>query len=308
MAGIKSLRNSWVTACLFSLLLADGAVGTPSGILTDVQPAKDGKRIIVRHEGEIGKHAAFVIEQPHRLVIDFSGTSLGKAPRKINVNGNGIREIRLGQTPSRARVVMDFGSNPVPAFRIKRMDGAVLVTLGDSVNPQSAQDPEGPAVGPRKAAALEERESADGPPRGPKSSLSVKQAGVEDQLVYVELVDKNLSGKTYRLVVDCSLRDLLVRHASLSDDAGTLKRFETVRSSAKKGASQEDPGAGRAVKRSGGGDKGEARAKFPWGKPVVRAKFHWGRPMVRVRKPEDDKVRGPFKLEDLKLKVRKQDT
>ncbi len=310
MIGIRSIRNSSVIACLFLLLFANGAVGSATGFLTDVQIAKDQKRIVVRHDGEIGKHAAFVFERPQRLVIDFPSTALGNAPRKINVNGNEIREIRLGQTPSRARLVLDFGSNPVPPFRIQRMDGAVLVTLGGS-GARSEDDPERPAVGPRKALSFATSTSVkEAPKKSRTSPLLVKKAGVEDELVYVELVDKNMSGKTYRLVVDCSLRELVVRHASLSDEAGTLKSFDLAESSAGKRTSQANLSAGKGVKPRGDAGRQRARAKFPWGKPMVRAKFHWGRPVVRARKPEDDrdKVQGPFRLEDLKLKVRKQDT
>jgi len=296
MESVVSIRSFSVTACLVVLLLANHGFGEATGFLTDVKIAQNQKRVIIKHEGEIGKHAAFVIERPYRLVIDFSSTSLGKTPRKINVNGSEIREIRLGQTPSRARLVLDFGSNPVPAFRIQRMDGAVLVLLGSVTAPRITQSPAASTDG-------EHRPSSVGPGKSVHeivSPLVVKRAGVKDDLVYVELEDKNKQGKTYRLVVDCNPRKLVVRHASLSDETGKLKRFDMAESSAaKEGAPAAKTAAEKGPRRIGENNK-----------PFVRAKFHWGKPVVRARQPEDDrdKARGPFKIEELKLKVRKQDT
>lgn len=311
MVSTRSIRYSSVIVCLFVLFLANGAAGSATGYLTDVQIAKDQKRIVVRYEGEIGKHAAFVIERPHRLVIDFSSTALGNTPRKIRVEGHEIREIRLGQTPSRARLVLDFGSNPVPPFRIQRMDAAVLVTLDGSVTPpRSVQSRQGSVTGPRKALSAGKRNSVNEARKRQAPSLAVKRAGVEDELVYVELVDKNMRGKTYRLVVDCSLPDLAVRHASLSDEAGTLRRFDLAESAPKTKTAKANLTAGSGARRTAHTGRPRVKAKFPWGKPMVRAKFHWGKPAVRARKPRSarDKLRGPFKLEAYKLKIREQDT
>jgi hypothetical protein len=300
MVSVKWIRNFAVPLGLILLLLSNNANGAATGFLTDVKIAQDQKRIVIKHEGDLGKHAAFVIERPHRLVVDFSSTALGKTPRKINVNGREIREIRLGQTPSRARLVVDFGSNPVPAFRIQRMDGALLVMLGSSIAPRSAQGPGASAERERTASSFGKSKSVPESAKSQASPLAVKRAGIEDDLVYVELVDKNKPGKTYRLVVDCSLRKLAVRHASLSDEAGMLRRFDLAENSAAK----EDDSTARITAEKGPRRIGEHS------RPFVRAKFHWGKPVVRARQPDDDrdKMRGPFKMEELKLKVRKQDT
>lgn len=296
MKNIGSIRSFSVSACVVLLLLTTNSFGEATGFLTDVKIAPNQKRIVVKHEGNIGKHAAFVIERPYRLVVDFSSTGLGRISRKINVNGSEIREIRLGQTPSRARMVLDFGSNPVPAFQIQRMDGAVLVMLGNTAGTSSTQNPAGSTETERRISSPD-----NGTPVPPVASpLVVKKAEVKDDLVYVELADKNKQGKTYRLVVDCSPRNLVVRQASLSDDTGTLKRFDLAESaSAKKGALEAKMAAGKGPRRIGEGDE-----------PFVRPKFHWGKPVVRARQPEgeQEKTRGPFKLEELKLQVRKQDT
>ncbi len=296
MKSVWTKRDFSITVCLLLLLLAGNALGAATGFLTGVNIAQDQKRIVIKHEGEIGKHAAFVIERPHRLVIDFSSTALGKIPRKVNVNGREIREIRLGQTPGRARLVVDFGPNPVPTFRIQRMDGATLVMLGTSNAPRYNQVPDGSVDRGRNASSDGRIKSA----HEAVSPLAVKRAGVEDDLVYVELVDKNQRGKTYRLVVDCNPRKLLVRHASLSDEAGMLKRFDLAESSAAKDRVSEVAN----TDKKGPGSTGDKR------KPFVRPKFHWGKPMVRARQPEEDrgKMRGPFKLEEFKLKARNQDS
>ncbi|MDQ7782526.1 MAG: AMIN domain-containing protein [Desulfomonilaceae bacterium] len=293
MKSVRSTAIVSVSVCLVLLVLSYNAYGAAEGFLTGVETARDQKRIVIRYEGEIGKHAAFVMEQPYRLVVDFSSTALGRVPRKIGVNGSEIREIRLGETPERARLVLDFGENTVPAFRIQRMDGAVLVMLGGGAGSGNSPGLRESAGRTREAPSVQASKRVREAARSRTSSPMVKRAGIEDDQVYVELVDKNNGGKTYRLVVDCNFGKLAVRQASLSDETGTLKRFDLSESSAVRNDTQKGPGRYKDARR-----------------PIVRPKFHWGKPVVQVREPDEDreKQRGPFKLEELKLKVRNQDT
>lgn len=300
MVTASSRLTVFVIACMCFLFMTHHAFAVTAGILTGLKITDDHKRIVVKYDGEVGRHAAFVIEQPHRLVIDFASTSLGKVTRRINLDGQGIEEIRLGQTPSRARLVVDFGDNPVPTFKIQRMDGVILVMLGSGTTPPGvltkSDRPQRKPKAKQAGVRVTRRVSAKG---RSSSSMMVKQAGVADDLVYVELARRESPNKTYRLVIDCDLKELLVRQASLSDAAGTVKRFEVAERLQHKVASREQPRPGGGPGRA----NGEAVS-------ADRTKLKWGLPSVRARQPQEarDRKRGPFRLEELKLKVRTQDS
>jgi hypothetical protein len=120
--------GSLILLCLIFL-------GTKSSIaenipnITNVQVSPDLSHVIVRSDGPLGKCNAFVMEKPSRLVIDFEGTALGAMPSKIRVGREPLDEIRLGYNNSRARMVMDFGSNAVPEYGIDRREDFLVVAL-----------------------------------------------------------------------------------------------------------------------------------------------------------------------------------
>ena len=117
-------------ACCLLMANYGPAWAAESANITSVQVAPDLKQISIKCDGPVGKHSAFVIQKPYRLVLDMESTGLGKIPTKINVGRNPLNEIRLGYANSRARVVMDFGDNPVPSFKVDKQSNGILVSLG----------------------------------------------------------------------------------------------------------------------------------------------------------------------------------
>jgi hypothetical protein len=285
--------------CLLLLLLGNICYGMTGGTLTEVNVSEDLKRIVIKYTGAVGKHAAFVIERPHRLVIDFASVSIGNVRRKIDVNDKGIQQIRLGQTPARARLVVDFGENPVPTFKIQRMDRAILVMLGRGTSLPGLHTISARTKTSRRAPAPQKKSSRRISRGSEKAPVTVRKAGVADDLVYVELTHRKTPNKTYRLVVDCSLEDLLVRQASLSDSTGTLKRFEVEEKSKNDAVSEDTLGPQRGPAKKEAHNTTHSNRKYQWGLPAVHA-----------RHPSDyqDDKRGPFKLEELKLQMRKQES
>ncbi len=130
---MKKLNSAIKFGSLIFLCLV--ILGTKSSIgenipnITNVQVSPDLSHVIIRSDGPLGKCNAFVMEKPSRLVIDFEGTALGAMPSKIRVGRDPLDEIRLGYNNSRARMVMDFGSNPVPEYGIDRRDDFLVVAL-----------------------------------------------------------------------------------------------------------------------------------------------------------------------------------
>ncbi len=103
--------------------------GKPTDIL-GIDVAPDLRRITVRADGPPAKPKAFVLPRPNRLVMDFESCKLGPVVGKIRVDREPIREIRLGSTDAKVRVVVDFGEHPVPPHTVNLEGNHVVVLLG----------------------------------------------------------------------------------------------------------------------------------------------------------------------------------
>ena len=155
---------------------------------------------------------------------------------------------------------MDFGENPVPAYRIERNGDMVIISLGktadlprgqmpprvlsapknqvtkrpDRTTPpeaskskaQPAVEPTGPTPpSPVNTPQVSESESGD----KDDSQIVVKNAGIKGNLVYVEMMDKHDPRISYRLIVDLDLEGLKMHGASLSDAKGNIRKFHVTR-------------------------------------------------------------------------------
>jgi AMIN domain len=259
--------------------------------ITSVQVAPDLKHISIKCDGPVGRHSTFVIQKPYRLVLDLESTGLGKIPAKIHVGRNPVNEIRLGYANSRARIVVDFGENPVPPFKVDKQSNSLLVNLGVKAGawqpkpaPKPAAKLQKDPVQPKAVAQAPATKKAD------SSTVSVKSAGVADDLVFVELVHKKDPKRTYRLVIDLDVEELQVRQASVSDGQGHLKRFDL--SSSQSDNESSSPAVQPRV--------GPRRAAGPTATPSGEVpKFKWGDQPGEKRQPQAVKLNagGPLRVE-----------
>lgn len=265
--------------------------------ITGVDLSPDGKRLCLRFTGAAGKHMAFVMERPYRLVVDFLDTSLGQVRRRIPGESPSLAEVRMGQHDSQARMVADFGSNPVPPFKINRVgDRVFIVFQGGAVRTEARKEVLDSSPVRGKTGSRSSVLAARTTPRSRTSALAVRKARVEGNLIFLELASALAGGRRYRLVLDCDLQDLSVRNATVSDASGAVKRFDFVKAG-DSGAVQK-----AEVEATKGPTKGDERIR---GKHVSAQKFKWGLPAA-FRKdltPTAEKT-GPFRLEGFKLKAR----
>jgi hypothetical protein len=280
-------------ACLLLTAHCGHAWAAESANITSVQVAPDLKQVSIKCDGPVGKHSAFVIQKPYRLVLDLDSTGLGKIPPKINVGRNPLNEIRLGYANSRARVVMDFGDHPVPSFKIDRQNNSLLVSLGATSGawqPRPASKPAAQVqrnpVQPKAVAPARVAQKAD------SSKVLVKTAGVTDDLIFVELASKKDPKLTYRVVIDLDVEELQVRQASVSDALGNVKRFDLA--SSKSGNETDMPSISPSV--------GPRRTAGPTSAPSAdHPKFKWGVHAGENRqvKPQAAKLNagGPLRVE-----------
>lgn len=254
----------WLCAVAIVSLLWAGLGRADQGEISSVQVAPDLSSISIYSQGSLGKHTAFVIDRPYRLVIDFDSATIGNTKTRIRVERPPINEIRLGYHNNRARVVIDFGENPAPPYHIERNGDAVIVSLGKPPALPPSQTPPRPEPTPKKPTpkpperaaghqAVAKPSPAPAPPpvetppptpaepaarpdasQNDDSGIVVKHAGVKSNLVYVELVNKDDPRISYRLIVDLDLEGLKMRSASLSDAKGNIRKFHVTRTETEK--------------------------------------------------------------------------
>lgn len=306
---LSLLRHSVpALACLLLMAHCGQARAAESANITSVQVAPDLKQVSIKCDGPVGKHSAFVIQKPYRLVLDLDSTGLGKIPPKINVGRNPLNEIRLGYANSRARVVMDFGDHPVPSFKVDKQGNGILVSLGATSGawqPRPAAKPAAQVqrnpVQPKAVVPAPVAQKAD------SSKLSVKSAGVTEDLIFVELASKKDPKLTYRVVIDVDVEELQVRQATVSDALGNVKRFDLA--SSKSGNETDMPSIKPTVgpRRTAGPTAAPSgdHAKFKWGvhagenrqvKPQA-AKLNAG-PPIRVERFEPQRLQHTVAAEE----------
>ncbi|MBI5570577.1 MAG: AMIN domain-containing protein [Desulfomonile tiedjei] len=318
MTNREGARTKWLTLAVSLVLLlaaATSGAGEERGRITAVRLNPDMTQLTIRFEGEIGKHSAFVMGKPFRLVLDFESTGLGKIPGKIAVHRDPINEIRIGSVESRSRLVVDFGDRPVPAFKIEQAADMVTVRLTLGTGPGGKANVN-PAGGLPRGSVVTRGHPAGRESLAPSKSVSpaisstnqadarmvVKTAGITDNLVYVELVDRKDRKKAYRLVVDLDQERMNVRQATVSDETGNLKRFNLVAAGEDEQTSADvaaPPGSSAGPRKQSSVPSVNAEttpAKFKWG---VQSSLPAQSPESTVSKRPGLRMKG-FTLEERK--------
>jgi len=292
----------FVLASLICLLLAVDIGLTraaSSGNISGVLVSPDSRHITIKSDGPLGRHTDFVIGNPNRLVIDFGESGLLKAPRRIRVSTDLVKEIRLGYFGSGARLVIDFGAHAVPPYRILDESTHVVVVLDGKGPSEVPGSPKG-----RTPRVLAKRSPTPAAPAAhetavtkKKPSIAIKSANVTDDLVVLELADGKDSKRSCRLVLEVDVERLQVRRATVSDLKGVLKRCDVSEEKAAAVAWEGPSGTGRGPRKGSSAGEGTEGSAKP---------YKWGLPAVKAREPGNgsDQPTGPVRLEGVTLQRR----
>lgn len=226
MRGTTAHILSLIVAGLFTLSAGILCAAPSTPLLTSLEVSSNMKLIIIGKTGQTNTPTSFVMKKPYRLVLDFAETGFTKIPKRMKFPGIPIREIRCGRYKSKARVVIDFGSKLVPAYRVYDRGNHVLVKLagrGRKPSPKkkaiqgALRDMEDSPASVRNVTAIRDKS-------GP--TLRVGSVDIEDGLIAVELCDKAHKNRCWRLVVEADVERMTVDRATISDVTGDLKAFE----------------------------------------------------------------------------------
>ncbi len=287
---VRLISSAGTFACLTLIAMVSSA-GAESGRIVGVRIAPDLANVEVQVDGQVGRHLTQTLERPNRLVIDFESAALGKLPGRIKIGRECVDEIRLGQHESRARLVIDFGENPVPRFNVLRQNQLIMVNLGKEqpaavpAGINSAGDPAGRPSRPQISS------SSSKPAEKAKSRVAVKQAGVSKDGIVMDVADRKEPKKAYRLNIDLDQNTLQVNKATLSDKSANLKQSQLP-------STREIPVmTSGSLSLSGGPKKDWANSAA---QPERRNQFKWGARTSEPTNPGQPQVvrRGPFKMNE----------
>ncbi len=327
--GIKlSAVTTLLCATCFAQESANGAIST-------VRISPDLRQIVVRADGVLGRHTAFAFDKPYRLVVDFESTSLGKIPSKIKLEKPPISEIRLGKLENRARLVIDFGDNPVPSYAIERQENMAVIALGESGPPKSDSHADNvqesdrkeykrSAISAKPVPLKKEHNQASEQVPAPaplknntsqpvskkkqdssQAEYALKKAVLSNDLLLIEFHDLRNAAQTYSLAIEIDLKDKTLKKASLSNPDGGIKRFEI--------AEFEQPNDFQAqttfappTTTQGPRKLGPSNTVFE-SRPMEKPKnvFNSMPSVTSIQPPEASVTQNPLKMEEFKLQVKK---
>jgi len=287
-----------VIACLAVLCTAEGA--NASGYIDDIKVSPDLRTLLIKFKGDPGKHTAFVMDNPYRLVVDFESTGLATIPRRIRIARTPIREIRLGSNSSRARVVVDFGANPAPTYEIHRKKGLVALVLDLELEPEPVRQPK-----PRSARKPKKKKHRPKPARTRVTNndlnapVKVTTAGTADNMIYLELVHKKDSNRRYRVVLEMDMGRIRINQVSISDAGGKVECFKVTpvkpavaSREAPAAKSEASPAAAASSRKSALVNSGLRWRQLPLDKRYLPKVFRETKPSP-VLSPSRAKNRGP---------------
>lgn len=306
-----------------------------SGAISSVRISPDMRQVVVRADGVLGKHTAFAFEKPYRLVVDFDSTTLGRISNKIKLDRPPIGEIRLGKLENRARLVIDFGDYPVPAYAIERHENMAVIALGETTMPKTERQvenlqetekkqPKRPIVNSQPAPLKKEPKRtvepvpAPTPIRNPVASSQpkptretgpkehvVKKVLLSNDLLLVELADPQNPALSYHLALDIDMKDHTLRGASISGLNGEVKRFEISEVPDDHPVAENKAQLPGSTATTGPRKSGQSNTVFdsrPMEKP--RNVFNTMPSVTSIQPPEAHAIQNPLKMEEFKLQVR----
>lgn len=197
------------------------ANATETGKVIDVKISSDLHKVMIKTQGDVGRHSTSLLDRPPRLVVDFPATGLDLSQGlKAEQREDGLT-IRTAKTPSGVRVVLDFGRGRVPEHKIHRMGNDLILFLEDWSAPATAPDTgvqaEKPLARPSGPPVVT-RQPAPSPSATPE--LEIKSTQVSGGMIVLKVADPKEPGNIYRVELGLDLDRLGFTSARIVPPAG----------------------------------------------------------------------------------------
>ncbi len=196
------------------------------GTITEVKLSPDGGRLVIQVDGPFDEHRVSTASDPNRIIIELDGARTSSGVRIEKPPRRDVRDIKVGMTDRGSTVVIYFGANPVPEYRVVRIRDAVLIMLEDSAQSDAAgpigqPDPSAsPRMKPPEPLSQPRSELTSQGPQGP-SGLVVKSCQVINGVLVIDVADHNSPRPTHRIELELDLARLGFKAANIERLDGT---------------------------------------------------------------------------------------
>ena len=157
--------------------------------ITDVAIADktDWVEVEIKGDGPLPDYRSFQLANPPRLVVDLPRITNVFSKKRIDVDSRFLKDIRMGQTPEKLRVVFTFPDKKLPPYQLAKEGQDLRVFLGkvkEEAKKESAPVAETPkpvptAVAETKKSAEMKEAAAPPPAEKPLAPAQEKEASAE---------------------------------------------------------------------------------------------------------------------------------
>jgi hypothetical protein len=224
------IRKSAFSLFIVMILLMSAAGPTSShaaslAVIEDVTVSEDLKKVVVKFNRRAIPPTVFKIDGPPRLVMDFEGVALGKAPKQIPFENQPLKEVRAGKLPMGSRIVVDFGDYVIPQYKVRRMDNYFIVLFGEFTQESevSYNQPAGQGVPVMPAGYGPSQESDANIINDERSNLVIQSAEVKDESILLEVTLRDNPDKTYKIRLGVDFEQLGFNTANIRCAPGVKK-------------------------------------------------------------------------------------
>jgi hypothetical protein len=232
-------NRTWMIPVFIGLLLGSiswCSEARASGEITEINVTPDCKRISVRADDQIGRHAVFALEKPNRLVLDIEDTTVSRESAISGTIAAGL-EIRAARKGSGARVVMNFGNRPVPEHRVRTVGNYLLLFLEGWGVPAGASyrthQENSPEPLPRQEPILSS-----------SPDLQIKSAEVANGLIVLKVANRAYPERIFKIELGVDFDQLGFSAASIHPLAAFSKNSVSVPRSAATPPQPQEPKSG----------------------------------------------------------------
>lgn len=270
---MKRFQHIAVVAVFFPVFLAIApwAVAQPGPVITDVKISPAGDHVLLTSTGPISAHEDFLVGNPNRLVIDFIGARFGRVDTIRPPQGAPVHSIRFSPRPDSARMIVDFGTNPVPPYRIHRENTrAVVILEGRAGSVRQRKPPRARQLQSTKKPAAK-RAVTETNQQCAKPDIGVASAHVEENTIVVELAGPGESKEKRTLILKIDENPLRIVSASLHKNPPVKAQMK---------------GSSEVPKRPGNVEHGPRKSSPAKQKAAPdEKKYQWGKLTVEPRGP-----------------------
>jgi len=138
----------------------------------------DWVEVEVKGDGPLPDYRSFQLSRPSRLVVDLPRITNAFSKKRIEVGSQLLKEIRMGQTPERLRIVFTFPGKKLPPYQLTKEGQDLKVFLGEVKKEEEVKKEIVPVAEVPKPVLTAEAETKQTPPV--KEATALPTAAVKE--------------------------------------------------------------------------------------------------------------------------------